>query len=296
MSYDDEADDRDSDQLVLDAIGGRRPNGKGLIRANCPFCPLVVGKTDRKQCLSLNMNGGWYKCYRCETSGRVGDMPFDIETAAARKEAVEEEKEPILLPEGMVPLAFGEGKTSIMLNPARSYLARRKVSMEVVKAARIGACVRGPMQGRIVVPIYRAGKLAGYVARIWKKKGEKPYLYNRGFDRASTLYNEEALYRTSKNPVYVVEGVFDTFPFWPDAVAMLGKPSEAQIEMLLQARRPIAIVFDGDAHLEGASLAMGLRVRGKTAISLKLAPGVDPDEIPDEVRERARAALDELAA
>lgn len=279
----------EQDQLVLDAIGGRRPNGAGKIRAHCPFCAMVVGKVDRKACLEVNTNGGWWKCYRCDSSGRLRDMPFDLATVA--KIVPEEERPIVSMPDGFVPLWKSEGKAAITTEPARRYLERRGISPEIVQAARIGACVRGHFAGRIVVPIYKAGKLAGYVGRIWKKKGDRPYLYNAGFTRANTLYNEDALYVTTNEPILVVEGVFDTFPFWPDAVAILGKPSEPQIEMLLRARRPIAVVLDGDAHREGAALAMGLRLRGKLAVSLKLAPGLDPDEVPNDVRAKARAAF-----
>jgi hypothetical protein len=251
---------------------------------------MVVGKVDRKQCLELNINGGWWKCYRCESSGRVGDMPFDLATAQPTR-PLGDEKPPVNLPDGFVPLWKAEGKAAITTEPARRYLDRRRVPPDIVEAARIGACVRGPFAGRIVIPIYKAGKLAGYVGRIWRKKGDRTYMYNAGFERATTLYNEEALYVTTDEPVLVVEGVFDTFPFWPDAVAVLGKPSEPQVEMLLKARRPIAVVLDGDAHREGTALAMGLRLRGKNAVALRLAPGVDPDEVPGNVRARARAAF-----
>lgn len=280
----------DKDTLILDAISGRRPNSKGRIRANCPMCMLVTGKTDRKQCLDLNTNGGWWKCYRCSSSGRVSAMPFDLSTVQ-QEGRKEEEKPPVVMPEGFVPLWKAEGKAAITTKPALRYLETRRISPEMVAAARIGACVRGPFAGRIVIPIYRGGKLAGYVGRAWQKKVERKYMYNAGFERAITLYNEDALYVTTAEPVLIVEGVFDTFPFWPHACAVLGKPSEDQIKMMVNARRPIAIVLDGDAHREGAALAMGLRRHGKRVVSLRLNAGVDPDEIPDEVLRRARAAF-----
>lgn len=280
----------DRDTLVLDAIAGRRPNGKGRVRANCPFCAMVVGKADRKQCLELNVNGGWWKCYRCESGGRVGDMPFDLATVQQTDRAGDQ-KPPVVMPDGFVPLWKPEGKAAITTRPGLAYLEKRGVGPDIIAAARIGACVRGPFAGRVVVPIYRAGKLAGYVGRAWRKKAERKYMYNAGFERAITLYNEEALYVTTREPVIIVEGVFDTFPFWPDACAVLGKPSEQQIEMMTRARRPIAIVLDGDAWREGAALAMGLRRHGKEVVSLRLRPGVDPDEIPDAVRAQARAAF-----
>lgn len=294
MSY-----DRDQDTLILDAIAGHRANSKGRIRANCPLCPMVAGKADRKQCMELNTNGGWWKCYRCGSEGRVSSMPFDLSTVKSDPSVVVP-KAPVNLPEGFVPLWKAEGKAAITTQPALRYLTARGITPTMIEAARVGACVRGFFAGRVVVPIYKAGKLVGYVGRLWRKKcskDDRKYMYNAGFERATTVYNEEALYVTTEEPVLVVEGVFDTFPFWrdgqllSDAVAVLGKQSEDQVSMMLNARRPIAIVYDGDAHREGTELAMFLRMNGKRAISIRLAPGVDPDEVPDYVRATARAAL-----
>lgn len=284
------SDREDRDQLVLDAVAGRRPNSKGTVRANCPFCELVVQKTDRKQCLSVNLSNGFFKCYRCDTKGKIADetMPYDFSTLQ-KSAGVESEAKPVNLPEGFVPLWKPEERKAMVCKPAMKYL-RTRVDEQTIELARIGACVRGKFQGRVVVPIYKAGKLAGYVGRLWTKKvreGDRKYLYNEGFDRANVLYNEDALYVTTDKPVLVVEGVFDTFPFYPDAVALLGKPSPAQFEMLMNARRPIAVVLDGDAHREATSLAMGLRLEGKDAVALQLEPGVDPDECPEEVWQRA---------
>lgn len=285
---------REKDQLVLDAVAGRRPNSHHIIRANCPFCEIVVQKTDKKQCLALNASDGFWKCYRCDTRGKLGEeaMPADFATLQPLKPG---EKAPVNLPEGFVPLWKGEGRNSIVCKEPLKYV-RRRVGEQAIATARIGACVRGPFRGRVVVPIYSGGKLAGYVGRLWKKKireNDRKYLYNSGFDRANVLYNEEALYVTTERPVLVVEGVFDTFPFFPDAVAVLGKPSPAQIEMMIKARRPIAVVFDGDAHREATALAMLLRIEQKRAVALRLPPGVDPDEDVENVWRRATEALKE---
>ncbi len=279
---------RDESQLVLDAIAGRRPNSKGQIRANCPFCEMVVHKIDRKQCLSMSVNSGYWKCYRCDSDGRLGssEMPHDISTLAAKPK---EEAPPVNLPEGFIPLYRPEGQTSIACGPARFYLRKHRIGVtpEILEAAKIGACVRGSFAGRVVVPIYKGGKLAGYVGRAWKKKHPMPYRYSAGFSRSDTLYNEDALYVTSDTPAIIVEGVFDTYPFFPDGVAMLGKPSPPQIDMLLNARRPLLIVFDGDAHRSATAIAMGLRLAGKRAAALRLPPGVDPDEVAEHVKRKA---------
>jgi hypothetical protein len=283
---------RDRDQLVLDAIAGRRPNGRNQVRANCPFCETAVGKVDRKQCLSLDAASGWWKCFRCDTRGKLEDLPFDIGTLKPRDK--DEEAKPVNMPEGFVPLWKPEGLASMTCKPALKYLATR-VDARTIEQARIGCCVRGSFNGRVVVPIYKAGKLAGYVGRLWKKRcgpNDRKYLYNEGFSRADVLYNEDALYVTTEEPAIIVEGVFDTFPFFPNGVAVLGKPSPAQFDMMCNARRPMLIVFDGDAHREATALAMHLRLAGKRAAALRLGPGIDPDECVDHVKQQARAAFE----
>lgn len=280
------------DQLVLDAIAGRRPNGRGSIRANCPFCEFAVGKIDRKQCLAFDVTSGWWRCFRCDTRGKIENLPFDTSTIVARP--TDEARTPVNLPEGFVPLWTPAARDSIACKPAFKYLATR-VDSRIIEQARIGACVRGPFIGRVVVPIYKGGKLEGYVGRLWKKKcgpNDLKYLYNPGFSRAEVLYNEDRLYVTTDAPVIVVEGVFDTFPFFPDGVAVLGKPSPAQFDMMCKARRPLLIVFDGDAHREATALAMHLRRAGKRAAALRLGPGIDPDECVSYVKEQARTAFE----
>lgn len=295
--------------LLLDAISGRKPNPLGILRANCPFCEIVVHKTDRKYCLSLNVDSGFWKCYRCESKGRLGEdeLPFDTSTIQRRPKT---EAPAVVMPEGFVPLWTDEGKATLLL-PARQYLRSGRhapITPEIIKAAQIGAVYkkfitdpetgkprRNPDHERVVVPIHKPdGKLVGYVGRLWWKKppkGSLTYRYSKGFDRGGTMYNEKALYVETDEPCFAVEGVFDTFPFWPNAVAMLGKTSPQQKAMLLEAKRPVFIVFDGDAHREATALAMMLRMRGKRAAALKLPPGVDPDECADHVRAKAAATF-----
>jgi DNA primase len=90
----------------------------------------------------------------------------------------------------------------------------------------------------------------------------------------------------------VVEGVFDALALWPDAVAVLGKPSDQQVDALINAKRPVVIVLDGDAWLEGKWLAARLCLRGKRAGHIRLPPGVDPDEVDrKELEQQAMEAL-----
>jgi DNA primase len=106
------------------------------------------------------------------------------------------------------------------------------------------------------------------------------------------MFNHATLLKETDTPAIIVEGVFDAIAFWPDAVAVLGKPTPAQVYALASARRPIAVVLDGDAWEEGEMLALKLRFEGQRAGSVHLPPRVDPDEVDrDWLRAEARSSL-----
>jgi DNA primase len=90
------------------------------------------------------------------------------------------------------------------------------------------------------------------------------------------LFNKSELFIDTPAPIFVVEGVFDALALYPHAVAVLGKPTTAQENIIAKTKRPICVALDGDAWQEGWAFAMRLRVRGRTAHPLKLPPCEDP--------------------
>ena len=68
-------------------------------------------------------------------------------------------------------------------------------------------------------------------------------------------------------------------PYWPHAVAFLGKPSHEQVDMLMDCDRSIVIVLDGDAWREGWALAERLKLAGKRAAMVRLPPKTDPNDV-----------------
>lgn len=268
---------------VLSALAGRRPNRAGYARTNCPLCALAKGSDDRDGSLWGNADMGRWGCFRCGAGGRLeaedGFIP----------QAKQEERPQVELPEGYYPLGYEPGLSALALEPARAYVRSRRVSDRALREAEVGACASGPAAGRVVVPIRRVdGTLAGWVGRAWGPAWKK-YLYAQGTERV--LYNARCLESGSAEPVIAVEGTFDTFPYWPDAVAFLGSPTEAQAQALECSPRPIAVVLDGDAWRQGEALAMRLRRAGVRAGSVRLEPKEDPDERPEEVRRLAQECL-----
>lgn len=259
---------------VLAAIHGRSPNPQGWVRACCPFCVLVVGKEDRKYSLGYNTTTKGWHCFRCGEKGRLpgGESHVPPPTNEARK------VETIEPPPGFIALGADPGRSAFVTKPFRDYLASRAVSETVQQEAEIGACVGGRFANRVVIPVRTPdGRWLGFVARHIDRRHPIRYLNSSG--AIPGLFNEAALYVETRTPVMVVEGCFDALPYWPNAVALMGKPSALQLTMLGQACRPVVVVLDGDAWREGEALAWSLGVEGIDARSVHLPPTMDPGEV-----------------
>ena len=248
-------------ERAQEAIAGKHPNSRGWIRGTCPFCDEKLGTPDRRGSLSANPELGRWHCFRCGAGGKLRDE--EQVTAAP---------------------------------PTPKFLPPQGFEREVWRQAGVGVCLSGPYFGRIVIPILAGDERtwSGYVTRSWVKKATVPYLYAQGMNRAELLYNSVALTAPSEEPVLVVEGCLDALAYWPHAVALLGKASPPQFDMLVASPRPISVVLDGDAWREGYALAMRLRLAGQRAGWVKLPPGLDPDQMPrDELRAQAQKSLDD---
>ncbi len=261
------------DDRVRDAVLGFSVGGGGYGRGVCPVCPERRGTPDRKGSLWHHPETGFYGCWRCGVKGKLEGA------TGPRRPAAPPPPVPVPnLPAEAVALASQEGRRALSLEPARRYLLeRRSLAWEVVEASGAHACLDGWFGGRVLFPCYRGAEVRGFVARAWGKT-DRPYLYPKGFDRTA-MWNGDALTQDTDRPLLVVEGVFDALRHWPDATAVLGKPSAAQVTALSYARRPLVIALDGDAWKESRALALKLRLRGGDARWLKLPPGEDPDSL-----------------
>lgn len=279
--------------LLANAAHGKRPSDAGWLRLNCPLCELRIGKGDKRQSMGLSVTTFRFECYRCGATGRLS-KPLDefrgFELSGTGARLPQEVMDP---PEGFYALAEEPGRSASVLAEARDYLAGvgedarpKPLSDLLIRESGIGACVSGYWANRIVIPIFDlVGEWANYSTRLYppydKADGVKKYLYPKG-GRRNILYNHVALLEETDVPVLVVEGCFDALAHWPNAVAVLGKPTHGHIEALANCQRPVVFALDGDAWEEAWVLTLKLRSRGQKAGWVKLAPGVDPDEIPTE--------------
>lgn len=281
----------DEEEAVLEAIAQSTPSSSGWVRVPCPYCFLSSGKKDSKASFGAHISGR-YHCFRCGAAGRLRNLADWMD----REKKIEVGDVKLFdPPPTFTPLGFEPGRSAQTFTQARNYLRGRGILEDTWFDAGLGVCLKGRDRGRVVVPILAPNgrDWYGYVGRDYTGKAERKYLYPAEMSRGIILYEERALDEATERPVLVVEGVFDVLPFFGDAVALLGKPSEWQIDRLTKTTRPVAIVLDGDAFEEGYVLAARLRMAGQRAGSVKLPPRIDPDEVDrDWLFEQAARAIE----
>jgi hypothetical protein len=289
-----------------------RFNAAGWARTKCPLCEQKVGSRDKRGSFAFNGQSHVWMCFRCGVKGKwSGAMPraHVPQAPLAPVDAV------LGPPDGFAPLASSGRRSKALATPLR-YMAGRGIDRTTIAEAQIG-CVLAeqhtpecPMcegktwcliYNRIVIPVVdAAGVWQGWVGRHWddaaavvetgdvwddllgpttpRRYGPR-YLYPQNFPRAQVLWNMGALYEETDRPLLVVEGAFDGLPYWPDAVACLGKPVDGHIALLMQTKRPIVVALDGDAWQEGEMLALRLAFDGNRATFLRLPPKSDPGSV-----------------
>jgi hypothetical protein len=262
-------------------------------RANCGFCELRGLGFDHRGNWCLRSDG-YYHCFRCKVKGWLpGTAPDDDEDREFDPGAVEyvpgrqilagEADDSIGAPEGFVRLV--EMEDDFEVKRAIRYCASRGISRANARDAHVGTCLDGLLVGRVVVPVLKGdGRTwAGWVARQFAptRRWVPKYRAAEGMDTAQVLFNQHALLVETDEPLMVCEGAFDALPYFPHAVACLGKPKEPQIEFLLDTRRPLVITLDGDAWLEGRMLAMRLAFMGleQPVGWVRLPPNSDPNSV-----------------
>ena len=246
--------------------------GNDWARFNCPVCHLNgEDKRDSKKSLSFNPKTTYYQCWRCGVKGyleKEGNRTF-----------VQSAKQEFYLPDGFMHLFTGVGGDAQIFNKHRAYLKTRGLSEEVCVQTGIGACATGHWSGRIIVPCYFGIRLLGGSARAMHFNVRPKYLYPKGMARRTMVFNQDALYENTTEPLFIVEGVFDALALYPNAVALLGKPSNDHLSLFLESARPLVVAFDGDAHEECWAFATKLKMFGLNTSWVKLPPAEDPSSV-----------------
>lgn len=294
-------------EVVLSLADTGSVSATGWVRVHCPFCEEQGHRSTSKN-LAINPESGWFRCWRWEACGAKGNMygrgsapvvsatyaPLSVADVLNIAQSAGEDPS-LKLPErraaAVHPVAAvmpgfklidphtpGQATAQLM------YLLRRGVSRKTILGAGLGYSTDPMWSSYVVIPIINQGQYRGFVARSLQGKA---YKNSEGYSRED-LFNCDALHEETDVPIAIVEGLFDALPHWPYAVACNGKPTDAQLEVIAQAKRPICMMLDADAQLQGSMAALRLRMnislQGKdTPVYVaKLDPGTDPGELTRE--------------
>jgi hypothetical protein len=280
--------------LVELAFMEAHPAQSNWYRCPCPFCPVKIGKTDKRFSLAINIDTWKYRCWRCHSYGRLPHEPAAV-SGMTLVRSLTEEVIVIEPPESFSLLTEEPMVSAESTAEARAYLKKRGVTKEIARECNIGVCLQGRQAGRLIVPVIEpgTGRWQGWVGRVWHSRPiVLRYVYPRGMKRGELLFNQRVLYEETDEPIYVVEGVFDALPHYPRAVACLGKPSHLQKKLLLQTKRPIIVALDGDAWQEAQGLSLWLKVQGRKSGFIRFPPSSDPGNCsPTDLVKLGEAAL-----
>lgn len=96
--------------------------------------------------------------------------------------------------------------------------------------------------GRVIIPIYKDGKLIFYTGRDLTEKAVKKY-ESPAVSRDRVIYGFDKLFENSDLPLYIVEGWFDAFVI--DGIAIFGNEiSSTKIKWLNRSRRKKVYIPD----------------------------------------------------
>jgi len=236
----------------------------------CPKCK------HHKRKFSINLEKGAFKCWICDYYGRslrrlvrkYGDFrtlqkwdklngreditkfddlfPKEIETELLQR---------IDLPKEFVSLANEDLPLAMM--PALNYLENRRITKKDIVRWKIGCCMRGEYNNRVIVPSFdEEGYVNYFVARTfngaWKKYLNPPV-------SKDIIFNE--LYLDFDQELIIVEGIFDAIIAGPNAVPILGstlRENSKLFQEIVKNDTPIYVGLDIDAESKSKKIIKDL--------------------------------------
>jgi ribosomal protein L37AE/L43A len=261
---------------VLDTVLGTGTSLKDNEQAHhCPFCH------HHKKKLQVNVITQYWHCWVCNAKGRslnrllrkLNATESELHTIYkiygedqyTQYTAEEESTIELQLPTEFKKLYPHPTYINPIHNQVLSYLKKRNIDELLIQKYNIGFCESGIYGGRIIIPSYDSlGKLNYFEARTiypdeWLKYKKPP------INRNVIMFESQINW---KEPITLVEGVFDSFSIRRNVIPILGKfiPKKLMDKIFLEGVREINIMLDSDAVRESTELSKyfinnGIRVK-----------------------------------
>ena len=239
--------------------------GRGYVSGDehlffCPYCK------HHKKKLSVNVDKDFFKCWICDTSGRAirrlvrrfgsyqqlekwdelnGRTDISTFDEIFEFKNISQPLQRISLPDEFVTLTGTSHAPSA--KHVKKYLQKRDVSREDILSWKIGYCVRGPYEGRVVVPSFDdEGYVNYFVARAYDNNWRK---YMNPSLSKDIVFNH--LYIDWDSDITLVEGVFDAIKAGPNSIPLLGSTLRENSKLFQEIVKNDAAIFvalDPDAE------------------------------------------------
>jgi DNA primase len=241
---------------ILDSTLGVGSSLKGNEQAHhCPFC------NHHKKKLQINLDTQRWHCWVCDSKGRsiyslLRKLNVDIRDLNKVKDVYGDEPEydskeeyvaKLQLPKEFKQLYFKPtGSFNPSYNQAIHYLSKRGIAKADIVKHNIGYCEDGLYGGRVIIPSYDdGGELNYFVARSFYE--DEPYKYkNPPISRDVIVFENQINW---KEPITLVEGVFDSFSVKRNVIPLLGKflLSKLKNKIMESGVKEVTIMLDSDA-------------------------------------------------
>ena len=241
---------------ILDSTLGVGSSLKGNEQAHhCPFC------NHHKKKLQINLDTQRWHCWVCDSKGRsiyslLRKLNVDIRDLNKVKDVYGDEPEydskeefvaKLQLPKEFKQLYFKPtGSFNPSYNQAIHYLSKRGIVKADIVKHNIGYCEDGLYGGRVIIPSYDDnGELNYFVARSFYE--DEPYKYkNPPISRDVIVFENQINW---KEPITLVEGVFDSFSVKRNVIPLLGKflLSKLKNKIMENGVKEVTIMLDSDA-------------------------------------------------
>jgi DNA primase len=240
---------------ILDTALGVGSSLKGNEQAHhCPFC------NHHKKKLQINLDTQRWHCWVCDSKGRsiaslLRKLNVDLRDLSKVKDIYGDEPEydskeefvaKLQLPKEFKQLHFKPNRTNPYYNQAIYYLSQRGITQADIVKYNIGYCEDGLYGGRIIIPSYdENGELNYFVARSFYQD-EKMKYKNPPVSRDVIVFENQINW---KEPITLVEGVFDSFSVKRNVIPLLGKflLSKLKNKIMENGVKEVTIMLDSDA-------------------------------------------------
>jgi len=312
------------------ASPGERHYHQGWINTPCPFCSGNPGNHLGYCYDPTSKFFGRFVCYRCGGKGtlrvlsrllRIDDeirligivAKYGIITSWTRNPPTTTltKKKKLSTKEANLPPLIRCLKE---VSGAVRYLRGRKFDPEEIEglwkvmATGPGSVIRTgdgksvDFSYRIIIPVFRKGKLVTYQGRDWTGKSSKKYLacppWAEGWPIKDTLYGVDEADDAGNGDAVLMEGVTDVWKYGPGAVACFGiKHRQTQIRELARRFDRVTIAFDpeGAARIQARKITRELEEWGLEVRSPRLPRGKDPGDMDrEELRRMLRNGKKEM--